>query len=125
MLPFWNKAKIIGLGLAAIALALMRASPAYALAQERDPVVARISFVSGPVAYNRGDDPDEWDDAVENIPLTIGDRIYSPPDGRVELQLSSGNFLRLAARTYFSNLNLSDDVKVSPRLTSDVCNPTS
>jgi hypothetical protein len=81
------------------------------LAQERYPTVARISFVSGPVSYSRGDDPDEWDDAIENVPLTIGDRIYAPEDGRAELQLPSGNFVRLAPRSYFSALNLSDDIK--------------
>src|SRR5207249_8252369 len=70
-----------------------------------------ISFVSGPVSYSRGDDPDEWDDAIENVPLTIGDRIYAPEDGRAELQLPSGNFVRLAPRSYFSALNLSDDIK--------------
>ena len=111
MLPFLNKSKVIGLGLAAISVALMLASPNLSLAQERYPAVARISFVSGAVTYSRGDDPDEWDDAIQNVPLTIGDRIYSSADGRVELELSSGNFVRLAPRSYFSNLNLSDDVK--------------
>jgi DNA segregation ATPase FtsK/SpoIIIE-like protein len=111
MLPLLNKLKVIGLGLAAISLAVMLASPNLSLAQEPYPAVARISFVSGAVNYSRGDDPDEWDDAIQNVPLTIGDRIYSSADGRVELQLSSGNFVRLAPQSYFSNLNLSDDIK--------------
>ena len=63
------------------------------------------------VTYSRGDDPDEWDDAIENVPLTIGDRIYAPENGQAEVQLSSGNFVRLAPRSYLSTLNLSDDVK--------------
>src|SRR5262245_23541182 len=111
MLPLLKKTKIIGLGLAAIAFAWILPSPNRTLAQERNPAVARISFVSGPVTYSRGDDPNQWDDAIENVPVTIGDRIYSPEGGRVELQLSSGNFVRLAPRSYFSTLNLSDDVK--------------
>jgi DNA segregation ATPase FtsK/SpoIIIE-like protein len=45
------------------------------------------------------------------VPLTIGDRLYSPENGRAELQLSSGNFVRLAPRSYFTTLNLSDDIK--------------
>ena len=93
-----------------VAFALIGFDPKLAPAQEQYPAVARLSFVSGPVTYSRGDDPDEWDDAIENVPLTIGDRIYSPQDGRAELQLSSGNFVRLAPRTYFSTLNLSDDI---------------
>jgi len=80
-------------------------------AQERYPAVARISYVSGPVSYSRGDYPDEWDEAAVNVPFTLGDRIYLPEDGRAELQLPSGNVIRLAPRSYFSALNLADDVK--------------
>jgi len=111
MLSFLSKSKIPNLGFAAIFLAFTLISPSPSPAQERYPTVARISFVSGPVTYSRGDDPDEWDDAIENVPLTIGDRIYSPEGGRAELQISSGNFIRLAPRSYFSALNLSDDIK--------------
>ena len=93
------------------AFSLIGVTPSPAPAQEQYPAVARLSFVSGGVTYSRGDDPDEWDDAVDNVPLTIGDRIYAPEDGRAELQLSSGNFVRLAPRSYMSTLNLSDDIK--------------
>jgi hypothetical protein len=111
MLSLLNRSKIPKLGFAAILLAFTLISPSLSPAQERYPTVARISFVSGPVTYSRGDDPDEWDDAIENVPLTIGDRIYSPEGGQAELQISSGNFIRLAPRSYFSALNLSDDIK--------------
>jgi uncharacterized protein DUF6600/FecR-like protein len=80
-------------------------------AQERYPAVARISYVSGPVSYSRGDYPNEWDEAAVNVPFTLGDRIYLPEDGRAELQLPSGNVIRLAPRSYFSALNLAYDVK--------------
>ncbi|MBI2533154.1 MAG: FecR domain-containing protein [Deltaproteobacteria bacterium] len=80
-------------------------------AQERYPAVARISYVSGPVSYSRGDYPNEWDGAAVNVPFTLGDRIYLPEDGRAELQLPSGNVIRLAPRSYFSALNLAHDVK--------------
>ncbi len=106
-----NRANFPKLGFAVIFFAFALISPGLSAAQERYPSVARISFVSGPVSYSRGDDPDEWDDAIENVPLTIGDRIYAPEDGRAELQLPSGNFVRLAPRSYFSALNLSDDIK--------------
>jgi uncharacterized protein DUF6600 len=111
MLSSLNKANLLKLGFAAIFFASSLVTPRPLPAQERYPSVARISFVSGPVTYSRGDDPDQWDDAIENVPLTIGDRIYSPEDGRAELQLSSGNFVRLAPRSYFSALNLSDVIK--------------
>jgi hypothetical protein len=111
MLSSLNRANLLKLGFAAIFFISTLISPRPSPAQERYPTVARISFVSGPVTFSRGDDPDQWDDAIENVPLTIGDRIYSPEDGRVELQLSSGNFVRLAPRSYFSALNLTDDIK--------------
>src|SRR6266508_3206175 len=111
MLTSLSRVKFPKLGVAIILLAMALLSSGLSSAQERYPTVARISFVSGPVSFSRGDDPDEWDDAIENVPLTIGDRIYAPEDGRAELQLSSGNFVRLAPRSYFSALNLSDDIK--------------
>jgi hypothetical protein len=110
MLTFLKKSRLpTGFTIIVFALSLMAATPLPA--QEQYPAVARLSFVSGPVTYSRGDDPDEWDDAIENVPLTIGDRIYAPEDGRAELQLSSGNFVRIAPRSLLSALNLSDDIK--------------
>jgi hypothetical protein len=91
------------------AFSLLGATPS--AAEEPYPAVARLSFVSGEVTYSRGDDPDEWDDALENVPLTVGDRVYAPDNSRAEVQLSSGNFVRLAPRSFLSTLNLSDDVK--------------
>ncbi len=111
MLSSLNRANLPRLGFAVIFFAFGLLNPHLLPAQERYPAVARISFVSGPVSYSRGDDPDEWDDAIENVPLTIGDRIYSPEGGRAEVQLSSGNFVRLAPRSYFTTLNLGDDIK--------------
>ena len=110
MLTVLEQSKLpTGFILILFAFSLLAATPLPA--QERYPAVARLSFVSGPVTYSRGDDPDEWDDAIENVPLTIGDRIYAPEDGRAELQLSSGNFVRIAPRSLLSTLNLSDDIK--------------
>jgi hypothetical protein len=110
MLSFSSKSKLAA-KVILIVFAFSHIGAAPLPAQERYPAVARLSFISGPVTYSRGDDPDEWDDAIENVPLTIGDRIYAPEDGRAELQLSSGNFVRLAPRSYLSTLNLSDDIK--------------
>ena len=86
-------------------------APEPARGQEIDQTVARISYLSGPVSYSRGDDPDDWDDAAVNLPFTLGDRIYSPEDSRAELQLSAGNFVRLGHRTYLTALNLTHDSK--------------
>jgi hypothetical protein len=76
-----------------------------------DQVVARISFIQGPVSYARGDDPDEWDPAAVNVPFALGDRLYSAADGRAELSLPGGNFVRIGRRSYVSALTLSYDTK--------------
>ncbi len=92
-------------------LLFLLALPQSARAQDIDQTVARISFVSGSVSYSRGDDPDEWDSAIVNVPLTLGDKIYAPEDGRAELQLPGGNFVWLGHRTYLTALNLTYDTK--------------
>jgi len=79
--------------------------------EDIDQIVARVSFVQGPVSYARGDDPDDWDPAVVNIPFALGDRLYSSTDGRAELSLPGGNFVRLGRRSYVSALTLSYDTK--------------
>jgi hypothetical protein len=110
MLSSLRKSKLAGQAILLVfAFSLLGATPSPT--EEHYPAVARLSFVSGEVTYSRGDDPDEWDDALENVPLTVGDRIYAPDNSRAEVQLSSGNFVRLAPRSYLSTLNLSDDVK--------------
>jgi hypothetical protein len=76
-----------------------------------DQIVARVSFLQGPVSYARGDDPDDWDPAVVNIPFALGDKLYSSADGRAELSLPGGSFVRIGRRSYLSALTLSYDTK--------------
>jgi hypothetical protein len=88
-----------------------------ATAQVRDEygesyqTVARISFLSGEVSFSRGDDPDDWQPADRNVPMTLGDRIYSGSRSRIELQVHGGDFVRLGAHTDFAALNLTEDTK--------------
>ena len=72
--------------------------------------VARISYISGSVSFNRGDNPDDWHLAARNYPLTLGDRIYAGRDGRAELQTGAA-VVNLAPRTELAALNLTYDVK--------------
>jgi hypothetical protein len=89
----------------------------FATAQVRDEygeirqTVARISFLSGDVSFSRGDDPDDWQPADRNVPMTLGDRIYTGSRSRIELQVHGGDFVRLGARTDFAALNLTEDTK--------------
>ena len=73
--------------------------------------VARISYLSGEVSFSRGDDPDDWQLADRNVPMTIGDRIYTGSRSRIELQIHGGDFVRLGAHTDFAALNLTEDTK--------------
>ena len=73
--------------------------------------VARVSNLAGPVSYARGDDPDNWQAAEPNLPLTIGDRLFADDRGRVELQVHGGDYVRLGSRTDFAVLNLTDDTR--------------
>jgi hypothetical protein len=103
------------LTLPAVAAAFLAASPARA--QDRDDygdihqTVARISYVNGDVSYARGDDPDGWQAADRNVPMTLGDRLYTGSKSRIELQVHGGDVVRLGARTDFGALNLTDETK--------------
>ncbi|MCI0635378.1 MAG: FecR domain-containing protein, partial [Actinobacteria bacterium] len=72
--------------------------------------VARVAYVSGDVSFARGDDPDYWQPADPNIPMTLGDRAWTA-DGRLELQVHGGSIIRLARSTDLAALNLTEDTK--------------
>jgi hypothetical protein len=76
-----------------------------------DPVerVARITHVQGDVSFLRAG-VEEWADAVENIPLLTGDQIYAARGGRVEIQLSRGNYVRLGEQTALTITDLTHTI---------------
>ena len=73
--------------------------------------VARISHFEGTVSYERGDDPDNWQPADLNVPMTLGDRIYTSARSRAEVQVHGGDVIWLGSRTDLTALNLTDDTK--------------
>jgi len=73
--------------------------------------VARVSWIAGDVSFARGDDPDAWEPVDVNVPMTLGDRLWTGEDGRVELQIHGGSLARLARRTDVQALNLTDAIK--------------
>ena len=92
------------------------------LGQERDEygdvalndvqqTVGRISNVYGTVSYARGDQPDEWQPADVNVPMTNGDRVYTDRHSRLELQLEGGAAVRLGGLTDLVALNVTEDTK--------------
>ena len=79
--------------------------------EEIHQTVARISYVSENVYFSRGDDPDNWQAADLNVPMTLGDRVSTGENGQAELQVHGGDSIRLAARADLGALNLTDDTK--------------
>lgn len=72
--------------------------------------VARLAWFEGEVSFNRGDDPDDWQPAAVNYPLTLGDRLWLARSARAELQLR-GITAFLAPETDLAVLDLTRDVR--------------
>jgi hypothetical protein len=70
--------------------------------------IARISFIEGDVSFQHTSDVD-WTAASVNLPLQPGDRIYTGPQGRAEIEFDEGSVYRLAERTDIQILSLKED----------------
>ena len=77
--------------------------------------VARLGYMEGSVSFQPAGEED-WVGAVDNRPMTTGDKLWADKDSRAEVQLGSA-VIRLAPETGFSFLNL-DDNTVQIQLTS-------
>ena len=91
-----------------------RAQPGYGnddpQADDIRQTVARVAYFSGEVSYSRGDDPDDWQPASLNFPMTLGDRVYTARGSRLELE-TEGGVIYVAPETDLAALNLTYDVK--------------
>ena len=96
--------------LVALLGALSFASASQAQTDDISQTVARVAYFSGGVSYSRGDDPDNWQPASLNFPMTLGDRLYTARGSRLELQ-TEGGVIYLAPETDLAALNLTYDVK--------------
>ena len=68
--------------------------------------VARLGYMEGSVSFDPAGE-DAWVGAVENRPMTTGDKLWSDKGSRAELQLGSA-VIRLSENTGVSFLNLDD-----------------
>src|ERR1700685_1435120 len=68
--------------------------------------VARLGYMEGSVSFQPAGEND-WVEAVENRPMTTGDKLWADKDSRAELQLGSA-VIRLSESTGVSFLNLDD-----------------
>jgi len=89
--------------------------------QQDDPPtrVARLGYMEGSVSFEPAGEND-WVGAVDNRPLTTGDKLWADKDSRAELQLGSA-VIRLSENTGISFLNL-DDHTVQVQLSSGAIN---
>jgi hypothetical protein len=71
--------------------------------------LARLSYIEGPVSYQHATDVD-WAAASVNLPLEPGDRIYTSPDGRAEIEFDDGSVYRLARNTDIEILSLRENL---------------
>ncbi len=120
MSSYWKRTlRALGALLAALPIAAVASAQArdeYGDASDPGPsevaqTVARISHIEGSVSYARGDQPDAWEAADLNVPMTLGDRVYTDRRSRVELQVHGGDVIWLGGRTDLAVLNLTDDTK--------------
>jgi hypothetical protein len=90
--------------------AAIAAAPAAQAQSDFRQTVARVAYVQGDGSFQRGDDPDNWQPLALNVPMTIGDRVWTGGAGRLELQ-APGFRAFLAPGTELAALNLTEDVQ--------------
>jgi hypothetical protein len=71
--------------------------------------LARLSYLEGHVSYQHIADV-EWAAGSINLPLEPGDRVYTGPDGKAEIEFDDGSIYRLAQNTDVEILSLKDDL---------------
>ncbi len=76
---------------------------------ERYTRLARISYIEGYVSFQHTAEA-EWAAANVNLPLVPGDRIYTGPDGRAEIEFDDGSICRLAENTDLEILSLDEEL---------------
>jgi hypothetical protein len=70
--------------------------------------VARISVVRGDAQIKRAGSQD-WERVVPNLPIVEGDEISTDVNGRLEIQLNTRNYIRLAENSYLKITQLKDE----------------
>ena len=81
--------------------------------------VARLGYMEGSISFEPAGETD-WVGAVDNRPMTTGDKLWADKDSRAELQLGSV-VIRLSENTGVSFLNL-DDHSIQLQLSSGAIN---
>lgn len=75
---------------------------------EQSARVARIKVLEGNAQIKRNENED-WERAVENLPLVEGDEIVTERNARIEIQFDKDQFLRLDEKSYLKIVNLHEE----------------
>lgn len=88
---------------------------------EPDPPgrAARLAYTEGEISMQPSG-LEDWTQAIVNRPLTTGDKLWSEPGARAEIQVGPAA-VRLGGSTGFSFLNVDDDT-IQMRMTAGVIN---
>ncbi|MCU1301190.1 MAG: putative prolin-rich exported protein [Candidatus Sulfotelmatobacter sp.] len=116
-LGWWSA--LLALTLAIVILPLHAAAQDYQQQDDPPSRVARLGYLEGSVSFQPAGEND-WVGAVENRPMTTGDKLWADKGSRAELQLGSA-VIRLSENTGVSFLNL-DDRTVQLQLSSGSVN---
>lgn len=75
--------------------------------------VVRVSVIQGEAQIKRastdGENSEEWERVVQNLPLVEGDEITTSGDTRIEIQFDRNTYLRLGENSYLKIVNLRDE----------------
>src|SRR4030066_138174 len=88
-----------------IFLAVLFIMPSYSYPADIGAV--RLSLIEGDVQIHT-EDTSEWVCAVINMPLSEGDRVWVPEEGRAEILLNDGTVLRLRENSALDILRTED-----------------
>jgi hypothetical protein len=85
---------------------ILAGSIAWADGDDPPSRAARLSYINGTVSFQPGS-VDDWTPATLNRPMTTGDRLWTEPGARAEVNVGSAA-VRLNGRTNLTVLNLDD-----------------
>jgi len=71
--------------------------------------IARLSYIEGNVSFQHESDVD-WSAASINLPLEPGDRLYTGPEGRAEIEFDDGSVYRLDRNTDVEFLSMTENL---------------
>ena len=73
------------------------------------PRAARLTVLDGDVSFLRSGEKD-WNSAIENLPLFLGDHLFTGKKSRAEIQIGRGSYVRLAENTEVTIADLNERI---------------